>query len=202
MPPLDTGCLLLALSAGQPRSVDELARACITTPQETASLLHRLIVQGFVVFAGDAASGPRYEVARTAPATGHDEHIPRILLLEDDAGTLDVMTVVLEAEGYSVVASTTPAAGMRLLDAVPFDLVLTDSFSRTPTGVLMSTAGVLWAAGPTPVILFTTHLLHREIVQAMGFRDLITKPFDLEHMLQQVSALLARPPNHGASTAG
>jgi DNA-binding response OmpR family regulator len=104
---------------------------------------------------------------------------------------------VLEDEGYAVVVCLTPLDAMALLDQVSFDLVITDGFSREPGAVFVNTADLIRAAGVTPVVLFSAHRLDRERAQAAGFRDLISKPFDLDILERQVKALLADQPGNG-----
>jgi hypothetical protein len=60
------------------------------------------------------------------------------------------------------------------------------------SSILTSTHDVLQEAGVTPVVLFSAHTLELEQAQAAGFRDLITKPFEIDILLQQVHVLLER----------
>ncbi len=64
--------------------------------------------------------------------------------------------------------------------------------SRAPIEV--DSAGVREAAGATPVALFTAHQLDLDAALAMGFRDLIAKPFDLERFEDQIRHLLQLTP--------
>jgi DNA-binding NtrC family response regulator len=114
----------------------------------------------------------------------------RILLIEDNRDVVDVLTMILEPQGYALTVSHSPAEALPLLRAVAFDLVMTDGFSRLPQDVLANTAAVLTAAGATPVALFTGHRIERDAAQAAGFCDLIPKPFDLETLERQVRTLL------------
>jgi len=113
-----------------------------------------------------------------------------ILLVEDDASIRDLVTMVLEDEGYEVTAKATPLEATRLLDQGRFDLVITDGFSTLPGAVIANTADVVRRAGLTPVALFSAHTDDLGVAEAAGFQDLITKPFDLDRLVQQVKALL------------
>ncbi len=114
----------------------------------------------------------------------------RILVVEDDLALRELVVTVLEDEGYAVIAARVPLDAAALLEQVRFDLVITDGFSRTGSAVFTSTADVLQAAGATPVALFSAHTLELDAARAAGFRDLITKPVDLETLERQVRALL------------
>lgn len=50
----------------------------------------------------------------------------RILVIDDDADTLDLMRVQLELEGYQVSTSGTGQEGLELVATQPFDVILTD----------------------------------------------------------------------------
>src|SRR5215210_5815782 len=109
-----------------------------------------------------------------------------ILLLEDDPSIRDVVTTVLEDEGYVVTARETPAEANRLLDRVSFDLVITDGFGTLPGDSFVNTADVVRHAALTPVVLFSAHAHDPDDAKVAGFRDLIAKPFDLDTLIHQV----------------
>jgi DNA-binding response OmpR family regulator len=111
----------------------------------------------------------------------------------------ELVVTVLEDEGYAVVVCLTPLDAMSLLDRLRFDLVITDGFSREPGAVFVNTADLIRGAGVTPVALFSAHRLDRERAQAAGFRDLITKPFDLDTLVRQVKVLLTDLHGNGTS---
>jgi DNA-binding response OmpR family regulator len=86
---------------------------------------------------------------------------------------------------------------MSLLDRLSFDLVITDGFSREPGAVFVNTADLVRSAYVTPVALFSAHRLDRDLALVAGFRDVITKPFDLDTLIRQVKGLLADLPVNG-----
>lgn len=103
----------------------------------------------------------------------------RILLIEHDRATREVVTAALDEDGHDVTPAASLDDGVTLLRAGRFDLVLTDDFTVRPGDVLTTTAPVRNAAGDTPVVLMTAHPLTLEEARAAGFSDLLTKPFDL-----------------------
>jgi two-component system response regulator VicR len=115
-----------------------------------------------------------------------------ILLIEDDASICELMTLVFRDEGYVVTACASPRHALPLVDCGGFDLVITDGFSKFPESVVASTADVVRSAGDTPVALFSAHVIDLASAKAAGFRDLIAKPFDLDTVVQQVKALIAK----------
>jgi DNA-binding response OmpR family regulator len=115
-----------------------------------------------------------------------------ILLIEDDPAISELMELVFQDEGYAVTVCASPRQAITLLDRGGFDLVVTDGFSKAPEAVAANTAAVLRRAGATPVALFTAHVIDLASAKAVGFRDLIAKPFDLSTVLQQVQVLLGQ----------
>ena len=126
---------------------------------------------------GDApAYSPR---PASADAEGIDPH-RRILLVEDDPAVEDIVRIILEDQGYTVVVCHSLAEAIIALAGAAFDLVITDAFSRTAGDALASTAPLLAAAGTTGVALFTAHQVPLDAALEAGFRDVIAKPFDPE----------------------
>jgi PAS domain S-box-containing protein len=132
----------------------------------------------------DQASSP------LRPASGP----PVVLVVDDDAGLTQLLEAVLVDEGYRCVIRSSLAAAVALLQAERVALIITDSFSPTSAEVLAATAPLVVAAGRTPVLLVTGHVLDEPAVRAAGFAGLLGKPFDLDVLLTHVTTLLAATP--------
>ncbi len=105
--------------------------------------------------------------------------------------TLRTLVVeLLDEEGYAVIGAEGPSEAVTLLTETAFDLVITDGFSRASHAALASTSQVLEHAGATPTLLFTAHKVELDAAKAIGFRDLIEKPFDLNTLLGQIHSVL------------
>jgi CheY-like chemotaxis protein len=183
--------LLLVLASRDIRTVVQLAAAGDLSPAETLRHLGHLVDRGFIVAARPGAGPAVYRlVPKDARVEGPDPH-RRILLVEDDLLVRNLVTLVLEDAGYAVIAAGAPVDATALLEQVAFDLVITDGFSKTDSAVLANTADVVREAGVTPVVLFSAHTIELDVARAAGFRDLITKPFELETLERQVRALLS-----------
>jgi CheY-like chemotaxis protein len=190
------GRLLLVLVSADTQTAAQLGAATGLDAARTLHELVRLVQRGFVVVQTPAGTVAVYRLNPKGVRTEAGEPQRRILLIEDDAAVQELMQLLLEDEGYAVVVSRTPADASALLDAVAFDLVITDGFSKAPTAVVTNTLDVLTAAGATPVALFTAHRLELVEAQAAGFRDLLTKPFDLDALTHQVRTLLGADVHH------
>jgi CheY-like chemotaxis protein len=190
------GRLLLILTSRDVQSVADLALASGQSPTDTVRSLGRLVDQGFLV-AGDQRGTAVYQLRPKAEPSSVDDIPEHILLIEDDAMISELVVEVLEDEGFAVVVCLTPLDAMSLLDRLSFDLVITDGFSREPGTVFVNTADLIRSAGVTPVALFSAHRVDRERALVAGFRDLITKPFDLDALVRQVKVLLVDLPENG-----
>jgi CheY-like chemotaxis protein len=186
---LNRGRLLLILTGRDAPTVAELAANTGLSPTDVLRQLQQLVDHGFLVVGDRSGVAVYHLVPKTEPAFPRDSS-RRILLVEDDVLLSEVVSGLLEDEDYTVVACAAPLEAALLMEHVCFDLVITDGFSKQPSGVFSSTADLLNQAGATPVALFSAHTLAVETALAAGFRDLITKPFDVDTLVRQVRMLL------------
>jgi CheY-like chemotaxis protein len=191
--PVYRGRLLLLLTSRAVHTLTQLSAADATPAATLLRDLQPLIAQGYVLAATDAGV-TIYHLAPKVRASLALDPAHRVLVLEDDLSLQRVTTMVLEAEGYAVIATALEADALALLDSVSFDLVLTDSLSRNRGDIAVASAGVRAAAGATPVALFTAHQLELDAALAMGFQELISKPFTLERFEGQIRQLLRLTP--------
>lgn len=114
----------------------------------------------------------------------------RILLVEDKRGMRTMLRTALEEDGWTVTEARNIAEAVKELEQSGFEAVLTDVclpgegdglhlLSVTPAGI--------------PVMVMTAYGTIDMAVEAMkgGARDFVTKPFDLDHLLEKLSALPA-----------
>ena len=188
------GRLLLVLVSADVQTAAQLTATSGLSAAQTLRELVRLVERGFVVVHDPAGTVAVYRLNAKGVRTEAGEPRRRILLIEDDAAVQEMMQLLLEEEGYAVVVSRSPADATALLEAVAFDLVITDGFSKVARAVVTNTLDVLAAAGATPVALFAAHRMDLDELRVAGFRDLISRPFDLDALEHQVRALLAAAP--------
>ncbi len=133
------------------------------------------------------SAAPR-EPARTAPE-GHGE---RVLLIDDDAAVARVTGRSLERLGYHATVFTEAQAALSAFRKGEFDLVITDLTMLDATGI--EVAREIWEEKPeTPVVLITGYSATLDAAQAraMGFRDLLYKPFTSQELAACVRHALA-----------
>jgi CheY-like chemotaxis protein len=115
---------------------------------------------------------------------------PRVLIIEDDQDTQEVLGAILSEEGYQVSLVASPQEALKLLDEQVFHFILTDLFTRQVDDPLGSVAALRAQAQPTPIGVMTGWNVSAEAVQRAGFACLVKKPFGLEEMLAAVAACL------------
>lgn len=111
---------------------------------------------------------------------------PLILLVEDEASVAGMTEAVLTSEGYSVVLVRNPLEAHVILRVIAFDAILADSFSPTLELTVRVLGPLLRRSAGTPVVLFTAHHWNPARVQAEGFTEIVTKPFQVDTFLSRM----------------
>jgi two-component system response regulator PilR (NtrC family) len=118
---------------------------------------------------------------------------PRILVVDDEPGITGMLSIVFEAEGYAVKTAGSCAEGLRLIDELSPDLVLTDLRMPDGTGfdILRKTRE---ANAETPVVMITAYSSTKTAIEALkaGAYDYVSKPFDVEELKHVVGKALER----------
>jgi DNA-binding response OmpR family regulator len=117
----------------------------------------------------------------------------KLLVVEDDADTLEMLAVYLSREGYTVVTAPT---GKEALEAIEsdddFDLVLLDLFIPDIGG--MEILAEINRRTPRPSVILLTALADKEIAydaRRLGAFDYILKPYNLAQVETSIVACLA-----------
>ena len=116
----------------------------------------------------------------------------QILLVEDDPGIVDVIAFSLGAEGFSVEAAVTGAAGWEAAQAGTADLVILDVMLPDLSGFELCRR--LRAISAVPIIMLTVRDSELDKVMGLEFGadDYVTKPFSIVEVISRVRALLRR----------
>lgn len=115
-----------------------------------------------------------------------------VLVVDDDAAILEVIGIVLEAEGYTVAVDL----GTHVLQEVERlrpDLLLLDIWMSGVDG--RQIAKGLKGQGKTkqlPIILMSAHSNAASAVQETGAEDFLEKPFDLDELVRLVRRYVGR----------
>jgi CheY-like chemotaxis protein len=118
---------------------------------------------------------------------------PRILLVGADPAMQLLLQQALAEMGYASTRASSLGQALRLLHQQAFDLVVTDTFSRTGQEVLSPLRPLLALSHPLPVILCTAWPLAETDVRNEGFAGLVPQPFELDQLVTMVAACLNQP---------
>jgi DNA-binding NtrC family response regulator len=117
----------------------------------------------------------------------------RVLLVEDDTITLDLLSDALRVAGYHVDGVRSVGAALEVLGRQTYDVVLSDHGLPDIAGLDLL-AALLGATPQTPRILCTGAVSDELLEQAreFGVFAVLSKPVRLEMLLVTVAAALGR----------
>jgi DNA-binding NtrC family response regulator len=117
---------------------------------------------------------------------------PKILLIEDDAGTAASLQKVLQDEGYDVDTVGRGDTGLAQARERDYSVVITDL--RLPGLSGLELVAQLHAAKPKqPILLMTAHGTTETAIEAtkLGAYDYLLKPFEADELLDLLGAAVA-----------
>ncbi|MEN3336096.1 MAG: two-component system, chemotaxis family, chemotaxis protein CheY [Blastocatellia bacterium] len=112
----------------------------------------------------------------------------RILFLDDNEDTCELLDLVLGQAGYEIVIGHSVAEGLQLIKSKPFDMVLLDWYFTDGTGIELCRA-IREADGQTPIFFYTGVAQEQYIRSAMqaGAQGCFIKPVEMDTLLQTIS---------------
>jgi DNA-binding response OmpR family regulator len=112
----------------------------------------------------------------------------RILCVDDDKDTRDMLKSLLGLEGYEVVRAQSVAEGFALAVAESFDLIMLDWVFADGTGLELCKM-IRRAGASSPILFYSGMALRADIDNALraGAQGFLVKPVDYEDLLQTVS---------------
>jgi len=128
-----------------------------------------------------------------------------VLVVDDGVENRELVRVVLEAAGLRISEAEHGAAALQFIAANPVDLVLMDMQMQVMDGST-ATRRLRERGCSVPVIALTAHAMkgYEAEAQAAGFTGWLTKPVDIDAMLELLATHLVarRSGASGAATAG
>lgn len=118
-----------------------------------------------------------------------------ILVLEDDHDSLELITYLLRAFGFTVISADSGTAGYELALKQHFDLIISDIQMPGMDGLeLVSRLKALPQTGNTPCIALTALAMvgDRDRILAAGFDGYISKPLAADKLLDHINIFLSR----------
>ena len=120
----------------------------------------------------------------------------KILVVEDDVGISDFITLELQHEGFDVIVAESGRKGLSMAESENPDLILLDIMLPEMNGLevlrrLRKSSGINAAI---PVIIETARGDSIDRINGLnaGADDYISKPFEIEELLARINALLRR----------
>ncbi|MEG3894867.1 MULTISPECIES: response regulator [unclassified Microcoleus] len=117
----------------------------------------------------------------------------KILLVEDDTITVNLLTQALNSHNYNVTAAADGETALQLVQAYDYDLIVLDVLIPKLDGI--SLCRKLRSSGcKMPILLLTALDSSSDRVQGLeaGADDYVVKPFNIEELIARIRALLRR----------
>ncbi len=126
---------------------------------------------------------------------------PKLLVVDDDADLLDVLTYVFQRNQFDVVTATDGVQALEVFAREAPDLVILDVNMPGLDG--FEVARRIRAQATTPIIMLTVRSDDADVVGALrlGADEYVTKPFSTSQLVARVQALLRRASGQLAPTA-
>lgn len=125
----------------------------------------------------------------------------RILLVEDNQTTQQLLNLILTKAGYSFDIRENGALAMEAVEKASYDLVFMDCEMPQMDG-FTATQNIRKTDANTPIIALTAHIHKEEIERCLqaGMNDCLNKPFKQQQLLDMLDKWLPAKP--GARSAG
>jgi signal transduction histidine kinase/ActR/RegA family two-component response regulator len=136
----------------------------------------------------DAAAVPLKNAISTLPPPPSGERLSRILLVEDHGDTVEVLTMLLEQNGFQVRSATSLEAA-RQIDLDEVDVIVSDI--GLPDGTGLDLMRELKVRGQRPSIALTGFGMESDVraSTAAGFDMHLTKPVSIERLVEAIHRL-------------
>jgi len=130
-----------------------------------------------------------------SPKKNSGSSLPRLLLVEDDADILELLSGLLKKNGYEVVVCNDGNKAVRAFKEGQYDLVILDCMLQGKNGyAICQEIRLIEGQKRTPVIFLSALAQKLEIAKGLevGGDVYITKPYDNAHLLAEIKRLLSR----------
>lgn len=117
---------------------------------------------------------------------------PRVLFIEDDADTRELVSFVLRRENFEVVLATDSEEAMLVVGAMSFQLYLIDNWLPGESGVDLCKR-LREFDRSTPILFYSgaAYEQDKRAAFAAGAQGYLTKPMELGELVQEVSHLIS-----------
>ncbi|MGQ9475558.1 MAG: response regulator transcription factor [Actinomycetota bacterium] len=119
----------------------------------------------------------------------------RILIVDDDATMVNLLSTVLEFEGFQAIKALSGMEALRMIEEERPDLVLLDIMMPDMDGFeVLATLRNDPATEKLPVVMLTARSEDRDVFEGWrrGADEYVTKPFDPQRLVEVIRDVLAR----------
>jgi two-component system, OmpR family, alkaline phosphatase synthesis response regulator PhoP len=122
--------------------------------------------------------------------------VPRVLVVEDEAGLRLTLSDRLVSEGYAVETADDGATGLERATSEPYDLIVLDVMLPRMNGFDVCRE-VRQRGVTTPILMLTARgqVVDKVVGLKLGADDYLTKPFETIELMARLEALLRRRPS-------
>lgn len=114
----------------------------------------------------------------------------KILIVEDDTSIRELLTDILEDEGYAVSASANGQEGLSALAVSIPDLIIMDVMMPVMDGYAFRNELIKNSSfSLIPILVMSAQAQGAEKLHSHGLCNFINKPLELTHLLRTVSSL-------------
>lgn len=115
------------------------------------------------------------------------------MVLDDDPDICMMIKMVLDYYGYEVMDSANEEAAKEIISSNRVDLIIMDMLLSGADGTdICKQLKKSEATSSIPVLMFSAHPTARETCLAAGADDFISKPFEMNDMMDKISFFLSR----------
>jgi DNA-binding response OmpR family regulator len=112
----------------------------------------------------------------------------KVLIIENDEQIKDIVTFILESEGFEVIGAKYAPDHLHEIQA---DLILLDEWINITEGhMLCKQIKLISALAHVPVIIFSTAYNIKDIVKTCGADGYVQKPFELDNLMAEIKRFL------------
>jgi CheY-like chemotaxis protein len=129
-----------------------------------------------------------------SPHQSIDASKVKVLFVDDDLGAREFALILLGAAGFDVVTATNGVTALALVDAIAFDIVVTDIFMPGEDGIELI-QDLRRRRPKLPVVAITGGGTHRDmsalkVASALGAGAVLEKPFSSDVLVAAIRSVL------------
>ena len=131
--------------------------------------------------------------------------MPTVLIIDDNDDLRETLVVLLEDEGYTVIAASDGESGIRAFDEARPDLVLTDVIMPDSDGI-ETIRQIRAADGEARIVAMSGGSLigndyYLRMAKTLGAMEVLPKPFEIDELVRVIERCLHSPGQSPATAA-